>query len=199
MKLKQRGLPLILAFCVMTLSARAQLRAQKNWRDIEPETVTLLCNSKYRSTFAGNGKSSFSFKYGVRGEVAPEITQSELLYGNVTWNGDSDLFTVALGTDDRSRIKDLGELKWSEVPNVPFLPASVEPHKGFRLPPRRGAGSEAVEASSQGQLTRVVAGHMYVVHVKNSRADLYALLRVERLVPSDEVTISWKLVPSTKR
>ena len=199
MKLKQRGLPLILAFCVMTLSARAQLRAQKNWRDIEPETVTLLCNSKYRSTFAGNGKSSFSFKYGVRGEVAPEITRSELLYGNVTWNGDSDWFTVTLATDDRSRIKDLGELKWSEVPEVPFLPASVEPHKGFRLPPRRGAGSEAVEASSEGQLTRVAAGHMYVVHAKNSRTDLYALLRVERLVPSDEVTISWKLVPSPKR
>lgn len=199
MKLKQPALPLILAFCVMNLSVRAQLRAQKNWRDVEPESVTLLCYSKYRSTFAGNGKSSFSFKYGVRGEVAPEITRSELLYGNINRNGDSDWFIVTLATDDRSRIKDLGQLKWSEVPNVPLLPASVEPHKGFRLPPRRETRSETVEALSDGQVTRVVPGHMYVVHAKNSRTDLYALFRVEKLVPSDEVTISWKLVPSPKR
>ena len=40
---------------------------------------------------------------------------------------------------------------------------------------------------------------VYVVHAKGSRTDLYALFRVEKLVPSDEVTISWKLVPIPKR
>ena len=199
MKLRQRGLPLILAFCIMSTSARVQLPAQKNWRDVEPETITLLSDSKYKSTSVGKRKSGFSFKYGVRSEVAPEITRSELRYGTINWNGDSDWFIVSLATDDCSRIKDLGELNWSDVRDVPFLPASVEPHKGFRLPARSEARSETVEASSDGQVTRVVAGHMYVVHAKHSHADLYALFRVEKLVPSDEVTISWKLVPSPKR
>ena len=199
MKRRHCAFLVILALSVMATSARAQLSAQKNWREVEPETVTLLSKSKYGRTFVGNGKSSFSFRYGVRGEVAPEITRSDLLYGNINQNGDSDWFIVTLATDDRSRIKDLGELKWSEVTDVPLLPASREPHKGFRLPPRRETTSETVEASSDGQVTRPVAGHMYVVHAKNSRTDLYALFRVEKLLPSNEVTISWKLVPSPKR
>jgi hypothetical protein len=194
-KVRFWGCLLLLAFCVVATSARAQLRARKNWRDVEPETITLLSHSKYKNTFAGNGKSSFSFRYGVRGEVAPEITSSELLYGNINWNGDSDWFIVALVSGDCSRIKDLGELNWGEILSVPFLPASVEPHKGFRLPSK----TETFEKSSDGQVTRVVAGHMYVVHAKHMRDDLYALFRVEKLVPSDEITISWKLVPSPKR
>ena len=195
MKLRRCGFLLILAFCVTTSSPGAQLRARKNWRDVEPETITLLSRAKYKNTFAGNGKSSFSFRYGVRGEVAPEITRSELQYGNINWNGNSDWFTVSLTTDDRSRIKDLGELNWSEILNVPFLAASVGPHKGARAPSR----TETYEKSSDGQVTRVVTGHMYVVHAKDSHTDLYALFRVEKLVPSDQVTVSWKLVPSPKR
>jgi hypothetical protein len=196
MKLIRCGFLLILAFGVMANSARAQLRAQKNWRDVEPEAVMLLPYAKYRNTFKGNGKSGFSFRYGVRGEVAPEITGgSELLYGNIIWNGDSDWFTVRLTADDRSRIKDLGEMKWPEILEVPLLPASAKPHGGAKAPSR----TETYEQSSGGQITKVVAGHMYVVHAKNSRADFYALFRVEKLVPGDQVTISWKLVPSPKR
>jgi hypothetical protein len=194
-KMRHSGFLLILAFCVIGTPARTQLRADKNWRNVEPETVTLLSNAGHKSTLTSNRKSRFSFKYGVRGEVAPEITSSELSYGHINWNRDSDWFNVALVTGDRSRIKDLGELKWSEILDVPFLPPSVAPHQGFRLPLR----TETIEQSSDGQVTRVVAGHMYVVHAKNSHTDLYALFRVEKLVPSDEVTISWKLVPSPKR
>lgn len=184
-----------LALCVMTTSATAQLRARKNWRDLEPETITLLSHAKYKDTLVGKGKSSFSFRYGVRGDVAPEITRSELAYGHLNRNGDSDWFIVTLSTEDRSRIKDLGQLRWSDIIDVPFLPASVGPHKGARAPSR----TETYEQSSDGQITRVVIGHMYVVHAKDSSTDFYALFRVEKLVPSDEVTISWKLVPSPKR
>jgi hypothetical protein len=196
-KLKHYRFPLILALCVTTTSAGAQLRAQKNWRDVEPETITLLSRAKYKNTYRGNGRSSFSFRYGVRSEVAPEITRNnyELQYGSITWNGDSDWFKVTMATDDRSRIKDLGELEWSEIVRVPFLPASVEPHKGVRGPSRAGT----FEESSDGQVTRVVVGHMYVLHAQDSQTDLYGLFRVEKLVPNDEVTISWKLVPSPKR
>jgi len=197
MYLRHYGFLLILALCGATTSAVAQLRALKNWRDVEPATITLLSRAKYEKTFPGNGKSSFSFRYGVRSEVAPEVTRDnyELQYGNITWNGDNDWFIVTLATDDRSRIKNLGELNWSDILNVPFLPAGIEPHKGFRGP----STTETFEQSSDGQVTKVVAGHMYVVHTKDPHTDLYALFRVEKLVPGDEVTISWKLVPSPER
>jgi hypothetical protein len=196
MYLRHCGFLLVLALCVATTSAVAQLRALKNWRDVEPGTITLLSSAKYEKTFAGNGKSCFSFRYGVRSEV-PEITPHnyDLQYGNITWIGDNDWFIVTLATDDRSRIKDLGEWNWSGILNVPFLPAGIEPHKGFRGP----STTESFEQSSDGQVTKVVAGHMYVVHAKDPHTDLYALFRVENLVPGDEVTISWKLVPSPER
>lgn len=180
--------------CVAAAAASAQLRPNKNWRDVEPETVTLLSRAKYKDTsVVGDGKAGFSFRYGVRGEVGSEITlRRELLYGSINLNGDSDWFIV---TGDRSRIKDLGELRWPEVLAVPYLPASARPHEGIRGPTRK----ETFEQSSDGQVSGVMAGHMYIVHAKDSYDELYALFRVERLVPGDEVTISWKLVPSPKR
>jgi hypothetical protein len=40
---------------------------------------------------------------------------------------------------------------------------------------------------------------MYVVHIKNKKADLYVMFRVDELVPSDKCEISWKLVPSPEK
>jgi hypothetical protein len=37
-----------------------------------------------------------------------------------------------------------------------------------------------------------------VLHSKDRDTDFYTLFRVENLVPSDQVTISWKVVPSPK-
>jgi hypothetical protein len=84
----------------------------------------------------GYGKSAFSFRYGVRSDVAREITRNnyELEYGQIDWNHDSDWFTVTMTTDDCSRSKDLGEWNWSEVFDVPFLPASLSPPRGVRMP-----------------------------------------------------------------
>ena len=45
-------------------------------------------------------------------------------------------------------------------------------------------------------LARVVIGHLYVIHVVKGRSDFYVLLRVDRLVPGDNCTISWKRIPS---
>ena len=197
MKLKRRLFALMFAFGVFATSVDAQLRASKNWRTVEAETVTLFSRAKHQNTPRTNRQSKFSFRYGVRSEVAPEITLNnfELQYGNFTWNGDSDWFTVSMVTDDRSRIKDLGTLQWSEILKGPYLPASVKPHRGVRFPAR----GQTLEDSSDGQVSKVVLGHMYVLHAKDPRSDLYALFRVEKLVPNDEVTISWKVVPAPKR
>jgi hypothetical protein len=197
MKLKNYVLLLILTICVGSLSAKAQSLSEENWRDVEPKTVTLYSRAKYKDKFEGYGKSTFSFKHGVRGDVGREITRNnyELQYGNLNLNGDSDWFGVTMVTDDCSRIKDLGELNWSDIFDVPFLPASIEPQKGISL----SFKTKNFEESSNGQVTKVVAGHIYVLHSKDSDSDFYTLFRVEKLVPSDEVTISWKVVPSPEK
>lgn len=197
MKLRNCCLFLILTVCVAALSAKGQLRSDENWRDVEPKTVTLYSRSKYKDKFEGYGKSAFSFKQGVRSDIGREVTRNnyELLYGNLNINGDSDWFGVTMVTDDCSRIKDLGELNWSGIFDVPYLPASLEPQKGISL----SFKTKNFEESSNGQVTKVVAGHMYVVHSKDSDSDFYTLFRVEKLVPSDEVTISWKIVPSPEK
>jgi hypothetical protein len=194
MKLRHCGLLLILTLGVVSYWAKAQSRSNDNWRDVEPKTVTLYSRAKYKDKIEGYGKSAFSFKHGVRSDVGQQRTRNnyELQYGNISWDGDSDWFTVTMVTDDRSRIKDLGELNWSEIFDVPYLPASAAPPKGIRMPSK----AETYEESSNGQVTKVAAGHIYVVHSKDSDSDFYTLFRVEKLVPSDEVTISWKAVPS---
>ena len=185
---------LLLVLPAASLSAIAQSRAPKDWRAVEPKTVTLFSRAKYKDKFDGYGKSAFSFKYGLRSDVRPETTLNnyELEYGNINWNGDSDWFIVTMVTDDRSRIKDLGALQWSDIVEVPFLPASVVPQRGIRGPSK----TETYEESSNGQVTRVVAGHLYVLHSKGSGSNFYTLFRVDSLLPSDQVTISWKVVPS---
>ena len=190
MKTRHFGLLMILISQAISFSAIAQSRSPKDWRTLEPNTVTLFSRSKYKDQFDGNGKSTFSFKYGLRSdEVGREVTRNhyELQYGQINWNGDSDWFTVTLVTDDRSRIKDLGVLKWSDIVEIPLLPASTE-LEGFNLPSKGHEGSSNV--------ARVVAEHLYVVHSKDSDSDFYTLFRVDNLVPSDQVTISWKVVPS---
>ena len=196
MKLRYYGLLLILAFGIVSPSTKAQSQPNENWREVEPKNVTLFSKVKYQEMFEGNGKAAFSFKHGVRSDVGRQITLNayELLYGNISLNGDSDWFLVTWSGGDCSQIKDLGELNWSDVFDVPYLPASIEPHKGFRIPSRM----ETLEESSNGQVAKVVAGHIYVVHSKDSHSDshFYSLFRVEKLVPSDKVRISWKAVPS---
>ena len=131
MKMRDFALLMILAFHVSSFSAIAQSRSPENWRAVEPNTVTLFSRAKYQDKFEGYGKSTFSFKYGVRSDdVGREITRNhyELQYGQINWNGDSDWFTVTRATDDRSRIKDLGVLKWSDIVEIPLLPASA--HRG---------------------------------------------------------------------
>jgi hypothetical protein len=194
--MKLRYFVLLLAFALFptSLSAVAQSPAARDWRTSEPDTVTLFSRAKYKDKFESYGKSTFSFRYGVRSDLGQEVTRNnyELQYGNINLSGDSDWFTVTMVTDDCSRIRDLGALNWFDLVEVPLLPASVAPEMGIRHPSK----TETFEESSKGQVSKVVAGHIYVVHSKDRDEDFYTLFRVDKLVPSDQVTISWKNVPS---
>lgn len=161
---------------------------------VETETVTLYSRIKYSKEWGGGyGRSAFSFDHGVRSDRGHEVTRNnyELIYGNIDLNGDRDWFGVTMVTDDCSRIKDLGEWDWTEVAELPMLEAKNEPHSGITMP---GEG-RSFEQSSDGQVTRVAVGHVYLVHTKDRNTDFFTVFRVDELVPGDNVTISWKKVP----
>lgn len=197
MRRKQFALALALSLSLTSLVGFTPAQSRKDWRDVEPKTVTLFSRAKHPDESGGYNKSAFSFRYGARSDEGLAKTRNnyELLYGSVTLLGDSDWFQVTMVTDDCSRIKDLGELGWAEIFEVPILLASQEPQKGIRFP----GDAETFEKSSDGQVTKVASGHMYVVHSKDSSSDLYTLFRVEKLTPNDQVTISWKRVPSPEK
>ncbi|MEZ5427241.1 MAG: hypothetical protein R2747_13310 [Pyrinomonadaceae bacterium] len=197
MRLRTQAALLILAIGIGGILVRGQKNTAENWRDVEPETVTLFSRIKYKDKYEGYGKAAFSFRHGLRSDVGREATRNnyELEYGNISFDGDNDWFLVTMVSDDRSRIKDLGEMNWSEIFDVPILQASVAPHRGIRGPSK----AQTYEESSDGQVTKAAVGHMYVIHSKDGDSDLYTLLRVEKIVPGDEVTISWKAVPSPEK
>lgn len=187
---------IIMLVGIIALGANSAL-GSTNLQQTEPQQVTLFSRIKHPDESKGYGKAAFSFLHGVRSDAVLEVAHNsyELLYGNYSLNGDTDWFTVSMITDDRSRIKDLGEMNWSDVLYIPVLPASLEPHKGVRMP----AKGQLFEESSGGQVTRAAAGHMYIVHTKEGERDFYTMFRVDELIPNDRCTISWKLVPSPEK
>ena len=140
----------------------------------EPRWVTLAAR---RIT---NGQdnyqdAAFSFEFGMNGVGTLPMTRNDfdILFGN---SPSLDTFQVTMVVDDRSRIQDLGALNWGDSFQVPEVPAYPVPTRDPDV--------------------NVIVGHMYVVHTKDTETDLYALFRVEALVPRTSVTISWKSVRS---
>ncbi|HKP72293.1 MAG TPA: hypothetical protein VJT82_05105 [Pyrinomonadaceae bacterium] len=164
----------------------------------EPQKVTLFSRITYKES--DYGKSAFNFRHGLRSDderwMQVARNSAQLMYGSIFFDtAGSDWFSVSMGGDDPSRIKDLGELQWSEVYYTPVLFANPRQSEGVKFP----APQESFEESSDERVTKVVAGHMYLVHIKNREADVYAMFRVETLVPSDRCTISWKVMPSPEK
>lgn len=146
--------------------------------EIVPQTATLVA----RRIIDGNDNydlAAFSFKYGGNGPVTRKLTRNnwDILFGNGA--RDRDTFEVTMVTDDRSRIKDLGELSWYDTFKVPSL--------------------DAYPAPTREPSVNAVTGHMYLVHSRDRDSDYYALFRVEALQPLQSVTISWKLIPEPDR
>ena len=142
------------------------------------------------------GKSYFSFEFDMRSGDRNEPLRKDwdIKYGYITIDDSSDYFGVTMISDDRSRIKDLGKMRWEDIKDVPILRANPGPYRGIRFPiPPTG---EPIEKTSEGQITKVMKGHMYVAHIKDPDTDLYVLFRVEDLKPNDRCVISWKVVPS---
>ena len=128
--------------------------------------------------------AAFSFEKGTNGESAKQLTRNDWdVYFYTIYRNDGsivrDVLDVSMVTDDRSRIRDLGELNWDDDFVVPKLPA-------YEIPIRE-KGADAV------------AGHIYLVHTKDRDTDLYALFRVDKLETGESAAISWKIIPSPEK
>jgi hypothetical protein len=163
----------------------------------EPQRVTLFSRITYKNQ--DYGRSAFNFQHGLRSDhenwMPVARNNAHLMYGSISFDPATDWFSISGGGDDPSRIKDLGGLQWSEVYFTPILYANPRQSTGIRFPGLH----ESFEESSDGQVTKVVAGHMYLVRIKNRDADLYAMFRVEALEPNDHCTLSWRVVPSPEQ
>lgn len=136
----------------------------------------------------------------------------DLLYGSVNFNGDRDWFLVPSGRRGRSRIRDLGNMDWSDdiaVPVLPILPCRTnELCGGFRIPPS-SSGKKIQDEDVNPHIAKPMVGHMYLVHTHRIRPrsrgfntlleDFYTLVRVEELKPNESCTITWKIIPSPKK
>jgi hypothetical protein len=171
MKIKRLVLLSVVFICCLTLLPNLGTQLAQNNSDA-PRYASLVKRVKVgdKDNYA---RAAFSFSYGANGEAAQRLTRNnwDLLFGN---SPTPDAFDVTMVTDDCSRIKDLGQLSWNDKFDVPVLPAYPRP-------------------TSEPSMKAVV-GHMYLVHNKDRDTDHYALFRVEKLVPGEKVTISWKLL-----
>jgi len=179
MKLKQ--IYILLVVCICTLSVASQNK-------ISAQTVTLHAPLANNHNFS---RSFFDFERGERGTK----DKWDLLYGSMRIGEDFDWFSASQATDNRSLIRDLGELNWNDTYGVPViepLPKLEEgKSRGFTVDSSGDTGK--AWAKSNGIFVKAVVGHLYVMHVKDSDSDFYVLFRVESIERGESCTISWKL------
>jgi hypothetical protein len=140
-------------------------------------TGTLLKRSKTNGV-DNYPYAAYSFKCAGNGPEIQKLCHNrwEILFGN---SPTPDSFDVTMVVDDRSRILDLGKHTWAETFAVPTLSAYEEPER---------------EPS-----VKALGGHIYLVHARNTDTDLYALFRVEKLLPEERVDITWKVIPKPQK
>jgi len=152
------------------LSTVCVINAQQlDHRKSAPQTVTLLSQIKHND-FA---KANFNFGLGVRGDSQTPPTRNyyDLRYGGVSLDGDNDWIEVPISGGSRSQIKDLGELGWADVYDIPILFATPMPHSGGMS--MSYDSGKLVKVSPEHVLVKAIPGHMYLLHAKDNRTDLY--------------------------
>ena len=183
---------IVAAFTVMGSGANRIKALQTNHLVDTSRTVTLLAQAKHNDYNA----ATVNFALGVRGDSKDPPTNNyyDVRYGGRSENADMDWFDLPMGDNSWSQIKDLGEASWSDVYEVPVLLASTTPHNNGMTEIYQAG--RVVQRSPEGVLVKAILGHMYLLHSKHDKVDFYALFRIEKMVPSDECTISWKVVRS---
>src|SRR5262245_56023942 len=192
-------------------------RARSQAISIKPDHRTILLNRKNTENSDNYREATVSFRPSDYEEIARQLPRNDrdLLYGSINFNGDRDWFQVALVNGDRSRIRDLGKLDWSDKIVVPILPILVCPPTEqcsqplrVQVPPK---GKKLHDENLNPHIAKPVVGHIYVVHTRDwepdalfpkdllNLVDFYTLVRVEELIPNERCTITWRRIPSPER
>lgn len=191
---------LLAVFCFLFANGKlSEINAQEyGHRNIKPQLVTLFSHHKYNNI----ARAIFNFELGVRGDSKSPQTFNDydLRYSGNSPDGTLDWFDISNSERSFTQIIDMGSLDWADIYDIPYLYVSSEPHSGmWRIDIAKG---NVVKITPENALVKVVAGDMYLMHIKENNyakevaRDFYAMFRVESLKSGDEVTISWKLVPS---
>lgn len=197
----------IALLCIGLVPARSESVGTKPGR-----RVTLLLQTPARDSWE---KAIVSFRpkeiYDASKEEQPQ-NEWDLVYGGLSYNGDANWLKVNCDRNSWSRIRDLGELDWSDdikVPVLPILPCRVDQPCGrIHIPPRQ-SGKKIQDEELNPHIAKPIVGHMYVIHRHKERSraepptpdnqfDYYALVRVEELKSNESCTITWKRI-STPR
>jgi hypothetical protein len=160
----------LLSLIILVFSSVIPIAAQSSNEEIKSGT---LVKRKKENGLDNYAYAAYSFKFGGNGPEIQHLCRNnwDILFGNSPL---ADAFDVTMVTDDRSRIRDLGKYNWGERFEIPKLAAYEEPER-----------EPSVKAT---------AGHMYMVHTRDTDTNLYALFRVEKLVTGERVEISWKVI-----
>ena len=104
-------------------------------------------------------------------------------------------------SDKRSVMTELGEYKWSDSFKTPALEPLPELKEGERrdITVDSSGDTHRQWAQTTTHFAKAKAGYMYLVHVKDSQADLYVLFRVEEIAQGDHCTISWRQIPTPEK
>lgn len=148
------------------------------------------------------GRACFSFKYGVRKDAFngdPPLVDWDLGYGFAAINN-QDWFILHNSNENRTVIRDLGQLNWSDSIEAPRLePLPLLPKGQPRNVVIDTSGDTGkLWAKTTRIMAKVVRGHMYLMRIKDEETDFYALFRVDEFEQGSYCRISWKLIPSPK-
>ncbi len=185
MKLRPIYVLLVVFICSVAIAGQNKTSLQ---------TVSLYSplSSKYDDT-----RAWFDFE---RGERTSKPT-ADLEYGCLRIGEDYDWFGVSQAKENRSLIRDLGELNWSddyEVPVIEPLP-KLEDGKTPRIIIDSSGDTGKAWAKSNGMFVKAIVGHLYAMHVKDTDSDFYVLFRVESIERGENCTISWKLADAPEK
>jgi hypothetical protein len=163
-----------------------------------------------------NLKSCLNFQ---TGNTMSRSARCDLRYGALYAGDELDWFESSTASGDRSVIRDLGLLDWTDDYKV----SRVEPLAKLKAGEQRhitvdtsgadgadGADGDGVprpkarpsRPKNDGKpkvdplFVKALVGHLYVIHVVDDVRDFYALFRVEALERGDNCTMSWRLIPA---
>jgi len=201
---------LLLALVLLGISTFASPGAVLPYDGMKkPERATLKVRERTRKS--DNYKDSIVSFIPVPWSTADGYIRDEghLLYGSLNFVGDQDWFIVATSKGDRSRIRDLGEMDWSDefqVPDLPLLPPPRDMNTARVLIPSRTSGKKIDDEDVNPHIAKPIVGHMYLVHTYRERPrredwfslEFNTLVRVEELQPSESCTITWKRISKIK-